>query len=131
MDELGSLELLPLAEMKAKLKADQIKLNQSLAPSGEAKMVADSKDAADDSHTDDIEDRTKPLTAEAKGKCRRNEEAGKETFSNSTTSAACHFDAGQQWSTVTGRGFEPMGQAGQAFSLGLSCQPAWLTPSQI
>jgi hypothetical protein len=33
-----------------------------------------------------------------------------------------------QWSTVTGRGFEPMGQAGQAFSLGLSCQPAWLAP---
>jgi hypothetical protein len=39
---------------------------------------------------------------------------------------AYEMHAYKQWSTDTGRGFEPMGQAGQAFSLGLSCQPAWL-----
>jgi hypothetical protein len=38
------------------------------------------------------------------------------------------FQSTFQWSTDTGRGFEPMGQAGQAFSLGLTCQPAWLAP---
>ena len=94
MDELDSLELLPLAEMKAKLRADQIKLNQSLAPAGEAKMVADPKDAADDSHADSIEDRTKPLTSQVKGKSKANEEESKETLFNSTTSAACQFQAG-------------------------------------
>ena len=55
MDDLSSLELLPLAEMKAKLRADQIKLNQLLAPSGEAKMVADSKDAMRFSSDNDFE----------------------------------------------------------------------------
>jgi hypothetical protein len=94
MDELDSLELLPLAEMKAKLRADQIKLNQLLAPSGEAKTVADSKNAADDSHANSIEDGTKPLTSLAKGNGGANEEESKETLFNSTTSAACQFQAG-------------------------------------
>ena len=94
MDELDSLELLPLAEMKAKLRADQIKLNQLLAPSGEAKMVADSKDATDDSHASSTGDRTKSFTGRAKGKGRANEEESKETLFNSTTTAACQFQAG-------------------------------------
>jgi hypothetical protein len=46
-------------------------------------------------------------------------------WNNVTGSKQAGYD---QWSTDTGRGFEPMGQAGQAFSLGLSCQPAWLAP---
>lgn len=87
MDELEPIETLPLAEMKAKLRADQTKLNQLLAPNGEAKTVADSKDATDDSHANSIEDRTK-------GKGRANEEESKGTLFNSTTSAKCQLQAG-------------------------------------
>ena len=57
-------------------------------------MVADSKDATDDSHANSTEDRTKPLTGRAKGKGRANEEESKETLFNSTTGAACRFRAG-------------------------------------
>jgi hypothetical protein len=93
MDRLDFLEPLPLAEMRAKLRADQVKLNQLLAPNGEAKMVADSKGATDDSRANSIEDRTKPLTDRAKGKDRANEDESKETLFNSTTRAACQFQA--------------------------------------
>jgi hypothetical protein len=51
------------------------------------------------------------------------------TQSQTSSSIIVAAPAPNQWSQLLGRGLEPMGRAGQAFSSGPRYKPMWLTPN--